>query len=217
MALAAEAGHVDILRRWLCGPIDNVDYRGHAPIHHAALHDHVECAHELVRRRASLDVRDRSMGQTALHLACKEGHDRIIRLLLDGGARTDLNDFKDRSCREIAEWFGHSEVVRTLDLHRPKEERPKIDQLYLANLIPERATAPLEPFKLLDWLASDPGLDVKDPRLLEAMERLHRRSIGVDTRSRGPISDLRELGLRLGRDAHKRRSRSCPTPSMKVF
>ena len=147
------------------------------------------------------------MGQTALHLACKEGHDRIIRLLLDGGARTDLNDFKDRSCREIAEWFGHSEIVRMLDLHRPKEERPKIDQLYLANLIPERATAPLEPFKLLDWLASDPGLDVKDPRLLEAMERLHRSKYRSRYAiARADLKDLRELGLR-GSDAtrvHKR-------------
>ncbi len=209
VALAAEAGHVDILREvaQAGASIDNVDYRGHAPIHHAALHDHVECAHELVRRRASLDVRDRSMGQTALHVACKEGHDRILRLLLDGGARTDLNDFKDRSFREIAEWFGHSDCVRLLDLHRPKDERPKIDQLYLANLIPERATAPLEPFKLLDWLASDPGLDVKDPRLLEAMERLHRSKYRSRYAiARADLKNLRELGLR-GSDAtrvHKR-------------
>ena len=50
VALAAEAGHVDILREvaQAGASIDNVDYRGHAPIHHAALHDHVECAHELV-------------------------------------------------------------------------------------------------------------------------------------------------------------------------
>ena len=218
----AEAGHVDILEGVASAgaSIDNVDYRGHAPIHHAALHDHVECAHELVRRRASLDVRDRSMGQTALHLACKEGHDRIIRLLLDGGARTDLNDFKDRSCREIAEWFGHSEIVRMLDLHRPKEERPKIDQLYLANLIPERATAPLEPFKLLVWLASDPGLVVKDPRLLEAMERLHRSKYRSRYAiARADLKDLRELGLRGFSDAtrvHKRARGSCPTLSMKV-
>ena len=147
------------------------------------------------------------MGQTALHLACKEGHDRILRLLLDGGARTDLNDFKDRSCREIADWFGHSDCVRLLDLHRPKEERPQINQLYLANLMPERATAPLEPFKLLDWLASDPGLDVKDPRLLEAMERLHRSKYRSRYAiARADLKDLRELGLR-GSDAtrvHKR-------------
>ena len=37
VALAAEAGHVDILREVASAgaSIDNVDYRGHAPIHHA--------------------------------------------------------------------------------------------------------------------------------------------------------------------------------------
>lgn len=209
-AIAAEAGHAEVMRAVMGAGalVDNVDYRGHAPIHHAALHDRVECAHELVKRKAALDVRDRAMGQTALHLACRHGHDRIAKLLLDGGARTDLHDFRDRSAREVAEWFGHAPCVRLLDLYRPDKARPKIDARYLANLCPERATVPLENVTLLQWLASEPGLNARDPRLLAAMETLARSKYRSRyALARASEQDIRGLGLR-GSDATRVRARA---------
>ena len=97
----------------------------------AALHDHVACVHGLVVRGADLDRRARTDGRTALHWACRHGHDRVARLLLDGGAETALTDLRGASAHDLAEMQGHAACVSLLDAREAGQPRTKVDDRYL--------------------------------------------------------------------------------------
>ncbi|KAH8070334.1 hypothetical protein JL721_5098 [Aureococcus anophagefferens] len=82
---------------------DNVDYVGHTPLMLAALHDRVECGYRCaVAAPAALDTQGRRDGRTALHMACRHGHAKMTKLLVDAGARVDLTDFRALTARDLA-------------------------------------------------------------------------------------------------------------------
>lgn len=54
---------------------------------------------------------------TALHAAAEYGQIEMLRFLLKRGARTDLKNGDDQTPRELADWFGHTDVVRILDTY----------------------------------------------------------------------------------------------------
>ena len=77
-------------------PIDPLNYRdsgGDSCIHIAALRGNSHAVELLLK--AGINVDDiGEMGCTALHHASRKGYEDIIRLLLDNGASTDIeNDF----------------------------------------------------------------------------------------------------------------------------
>ncbi|MGC1183133.1 Dot/Icm T4SS effector AnkY/LegA9 [Legionella sp.] len=60
----------------------------------AVANKNFDCAHALVKAGASLDLQDKD-GQTALHIAVKQGDRQMIKMLIDAGASIDISD---RSC-----------------------------------------------------------------------------------------------------------------------
>lgn len=117
IALAVEADRVFILRQLIDAgaDIDNVDYCGHTPVMIAATHDHVECAHLLALCGAPLDRQSRRDGRTALHLACRFGNARSLKVLLDAGARTELTDFKVLTARDLADQYHFQDCIDVID------------------------------------------------------------------------------------------------------
>ena len=123
---------------------DNVDYVGHTPLMLAALHDRVECGYRCaVAAPAALDTQGRRDGRTALHMACRHGHAKMTKLLVDAGARVDLTDFRALTARDLACQYHHGACVDIID-DRP-DILPDVDDDYLYNLIPERAVELMSP------------------------------------------------------------------------
>ena len=146
VALAVESDRRVVLELLLDAGVaaDNVDYVGHTPLMLAALHDRVECGYRCaVAAPAVLDTQGRRDGRTALHMACRHGHAKMTKLLVDAGARVDLTDFRALTARDLACQYHHDACVDIID-DRP-DILPEVDDDYLYNLIPERAVELMSP------------------------------------------------------------------------
>jgi ankyrin repeat protein len=94
LALAAQHGHVDVLRLLLDAGEDpsryNPDgYHSHStPLHQAALSDHADVVRLLVERGARLDIRDTVYRGTPLDWAIHGGRTALAEYLRDRGAPT---------------------------------------------------------------------------------------------------------------------------------
>ena len=83
-----------------------------ALLHAAAAHDHLEMVRELLKRGASVDLRD-SLGGTALMTAAYYGHLSIV-LLLQHSANPDLQSSDNRNALMMAAQQGHEACVQAL-------------------------------------------------------------------------------------------------------
>lgn len=94
LALAAQLGHVEMVRRLLDAGEDPSRYNppkihAHAtPLHHAALHGHADVVRLLVERGARTDLRDTTYHATPLGWARHSGHDDIAEWLRSRGAES---------------------------------------------------------------------------------------------------------------------------------
>lgn len=93
---AAANGHVDIVRvlaRLGGSQLSNTadDFSGMTPLLWAAHAGHWRCIEELCRNYSNLDVMDRN-GQTALHIACREHHHDLARVLLEHKCDPNLQE-----------------------------------------------------------------------------------------------------------------------------
>jgi len=92
LALAAQLGHVEMVRRLLDAGEDPSRYNppnlhAHAtPLHHAALHGHAGVVRLLVERGARTDLRDTTYHATPLGWARHAGHEDIAEWLRSRGA-----------------------------------------------------------------------------------------------------------------------------------
>lgn len=174
---------------------DNVDYVGHTPLMLAALHDRVECGYRCaVAAPAALDTQGRRDGRTALHMACRHGHAKMTKLLVDAGARVDLTDFRALTARDLACQYHHDACVDIID-DRP-DILPDVDDDYLYNLIPERAVELMPEDELNHWLLEAKlhcGED-KIPVIAESLDRSRFRS--RHALANADPEDLRPLGIR---------------------
>ncbi|KAL3155298.1 Ankyrin repeat domain-containing protein 39 [Trebouxia sp. C0010 RCD-2024] len=96
VALAAQEGEIARVCKWLNegGPIDARDVFQCSLLHLASASGQVYVVRELLRRGASLNERSPdahfTMGKTALHRACEEGHTQVVELLVAAGADTQM-------------------------------------------------------------------------------------------------------------------------------
>lgn len=78
----------------------------------ASYQGHHQILEMLVRRR--FDLNAQITGCSALHMASAEGHQSIVKILLDHGAHVDLQDYLGEHSLLRASMNGHVPVVRTL-------------------------------------------------------------------------------------------------------
>lgn len=93
---------------------DAIDAFGETPLMHAAGGGHVSVVCTLLRKYPDLTVRNVSTGATAVHLAAKAGHYRVVEALRWGGA--DMNAVDDNGETPLfdAVNYRHLHVVRLL-------------------------------------------------------------------------------------------------------
>jgi hypothetical protein len=96
-----------------------------------------------------------SRGETALHLAAKNGHLSVVRTLLDGGAKLGDPDYKQRVALHQAAWSGHEGVVRLL-LHKGSEVDPQ-DELGRTPLYGAAGRGHINVVRLLLERGANPG------------------------------------------------------------
>lgn len=53
-------------------------------------------------------------GNTPLHLAAFWGHNEVVKLLLDAGARTDIVNKKNRTALDLAAQYAHENAAKLL-------------------------------------------------------------------------------------------------------
>ncbi|XP_037955613.1 ankyrin repeat and sterile alpha motif domain-containing protein 1B-like [Teleopsis dalmanni] len=81
-----------------------------------------------LRRGPGVNVQD-SGGYSALHHACINGHNDIVRLLLAHEASPNLPDSRGSSPLHLAAWAGHQEIVKMLLSHPYRPANPNLQTI----------------------------------------------------------------------------------------
>jgi hypothetical protein len=108
-------------------PADGDDLNGTTQLMRAAALNNLPRVLQLVQLGAPLELKDMSLGYTALHWACELGHEHVARALLDGkyegrGAEVDARDKKGWTSLISASCNGHEGVVRLLLARGARQE-----------------------------------------------------------------------------------------------
>jgi len=81
----------------------------------AARSGKIEAVIVLLGMGANVDGVGRRTGRTALHEAALQGHAEIVRLLLDSGASTSVQDANRETPRDLAQRAGRADILVLLD------------------------------------------------------------------------------------------------------
>ncbi|XP_071955785.1 uncharacterized protein [Antedon mediterranea] len=117
---AAQYGHTDVVSLLLENNADPVitNKRAETPIHLAAQYGRLEAVQQLLRCQSLLDRIPPT--HSLLHLAARNGHHQVVKLLLDEGcdinhtARLHNNELSSGTPLHEAAVFGKADVVRVL-------------------------------------------------------------------------------------------------------
>ncbi len=114
LALAAECGHVDVVKVLLRAGVDP-DWGGATtPLEAAALEGHVDVADILIRAQADVN-RPVADGFTPLITAASTGNLEMVRMLLKAGANPLVLDDEGKSALALAKKNKHQDVVKELE------------------------------------------------------------------------------------------------------
>lgn len=114
--LAAQSGHVDVVRLLLASTAANVDFArasGATPLFIASHNGHVGVVKELLARNANVDAANAN-GTTSLTIAAQNGHADVVDALLLAGAQMNLAKTNGVTPLHIAAQNGHIAIVQRL-------------------------------------------------------------------------------------------------------
>lgn len=95
--------------------LDSMNYAGFTPLHLAVLKDSLEAVQKLCYAGCDVDVRDRTSGRTALHIAVERHNQKIIRFLLQqANAEADMPMFNGNTPLHLACAQDHADTVSLL-------------------------------------------------------------------------------------------------------
>ena len=97
--------------------VDSRDNNYRTPLMWAAKTNQLKCAEILLDFKASSDLQDVG-GDSALNVACGQGHAPVVNLLLDHGTNLTLRNKQGLSCLEIAAKAGSSDVAMAIVKHK---------------------------------------------------------------------------------------------------
>ncbi|XP_041073393.1 ankyrin repeat and SOCS box protein 3 isoform X3 [Carcharodon carcharias] len=125
---AARKGNVELLKALIQKghSLDIADNRGWCPIHEAATHKSLRCLRLLIHAASSTPCIELKTfeGETALHLAAKCGHLKIVQILLKAGADPNAVTNENITPLFLATEKGHIAVARTLLRHGARINGP---------------------------------------------------------------------------------------------
>jgi len=155
---AACKGHIGIVNMLIEAGADvNIaDSLGVTSIKGAIEKGHSEVVSRLIDAGARLDFRDRTTGQTLLHLAALYGHKGIVETLLAAGVDPGATDSSKKTPLDCACRYGHGQVA---DLLKQKSA----DQKSCSDRSPEtdRADHKLAEKEAVAWCLSNRGWAVR--------------------------------------------------------
>ncbi|XP_038666178.1 ankyrin repeat and SOCS box protein 3 isoform X4 [Scyliorhinus canicula] len=128
VGFAARKGNVELLKTLIQKghSLDIADNRGWCPIHEAATHKSVRCLRLLIHAASSTPYIELKTfeGETALHLAAKCGHVKIVQILLKAGADANAKTNENITPLFLATEKGHIAVARIFLRHGARINGP---------------------------------------------------------------------------------------------
>jgi glycerophosphodiester phosphodiesterase len=120
LALATQSNFAKIVQLLVKAGVDInwQDETGETALHVAARFGHDECAKALLSGtadpRADVELAENSFSWTPLHIACVDGHQSIVELLIAAGADIKRQDASGWTAREHAALRGHLKIADIL-------------------------------------------------------------------------------------------------------
>ncbi|EHK97661.1 putative Glycerophosphodiester phosphodiesterase GDE1 [Glarea lozoyensis 74030] len=120
LALATKSNFAQIVQLLVNAGVDInwQDETGETALHVAARFGHDECAKALLSgtadQRADVELAENSFSWTPLHIACVDGHQSIVELLIAAGADIKRQDASGWTAREHAALRGHLKIADIL-------------------------------------------------------------------------------------------------------
>ena len=85
-----------------------------APLHLAALNNHIDVVKYLCERKANVELQDKN-GYTPLHSACKKGNLEIVQYLVEEGkANRNARTLEEKNPLHVAAQFGRKNIIEYL-------------------------------------------------------------------------------------------------------
>ncbi|CAK3872849.1 Glycerophosphodiester phosphodiesterase GDE1 [Lecanosticta acicola] len=126
LALATKSNYHKIVKLLVDAGVDVnfPDEQRETALHVAARFGHVECAQALLagkdgEHRIDIEIAEKTYGWTPLFIASVNGHEPIVKLLVDAGAQINKLDSSQWTPQEHAALRGHIEVARYLARFTP--------------------------------------------------------------------------------------------------
>jgi serine/threonine-protein phosphatase 6 regulatory ankyrin repeat subunit B len=115
----AEQGHIE-MAEFLCANKVDIDAArgrdlGITALGAAVKSGHIKMINFLLQEGATVDIIANEFGQTALHIAARQGNHVIVELLVKAKANIYARDCVSRTALDIARQEGHFEVVECLE------------------------------------------------------------------------------------------------------
>ena len=116
LGAACSQGHLEVARQLLHSGAEINKAAGgnlHVPLHTCARNGQPDCAELLLEQQADVNRRD-CFHNTALMIACREGHAAVVRCLLQYGALHTYKNVANNTAFSLATDNGHATCVREL-------------------------------------------------------------------------------------------------------
>lgn len=137
ISIAAARGYVDTVKMLLNSGADTVNAERKTVLMIAVEGGHLELVENLLDRNINVNAADDS-GWTALHGAASSGSPKLVRLLLDAGARADvLDEYFGATPLVFAARLGHTDVLKVMlekDVDVDQRDRDGNTALMMATL-----------------------------------------------------------------------------------
>eukprot|EP00005_Dracoamoeba_jomungandri_P006236 CAMPEP_0174261866 /NCGR_PEP_ID=MMETSP0439-20130205/12532_1 /TAXON_ID=0 /ORGANISM="Stereomyxa ramosa, Strain Chinc5" /LENGTH=132 /DNA_ID=CAMNT_0015346465 /DNA_START=59 /DNA_END=457 /DNA_ORIENTATION=+ len=100
---ASSRGYIEDVRRLVNSQtVKEQDDMGNTPLHLAAAAGHLDVCMALLREPSCSLNTQNNLGKTPLHEACWRSHEIIVKLLLERGAKPDIEDKSGRVPYDLA-------------------------------------------------------------------------------------------------------------------
>ncbi len=116
LLMAVQIGDLDLVRLFLRqgASVDHPNRRGETALWTAAKYGHLEVLNLLLRQKPNLAAVDTPTGNSALHLAVREGHENIVKRLIQADAPLHLRNRKGQTVLDLARASGQTNLVKLL-------------------------------------------------------------------------------------------------------
>ena len=115
---------------------NRTDENGYLPLHNAAINRNSDVVKELVKHTADIDLQEKTLGNTALHIAAINGDLISSKTLVEAGAKTGSRNNSGKIPADYAVKYGYTDLVKYfVDYKLAPEASLKLAQEYRDNAL----------------------------------------------------------------------------------